>query len=156
MRARTLGRHRGTPSYPVRHQLCNLAPTPTDIAFISRSTDLPHISFARPRLLLPAGVQRMATLGIDVSGILLTWPIHLHLLFFTSNEMGSIPVRSWSSALVILHDQKMCIILPRHLFWNTSSMWHNPVVTFVESAAYYVNSVTSSVSCSPSLTWSAV
>ena len=93
----------------------------------------------------------MATLGIDVGGILLTWPIHLHLLSFTCNDMGSIPVRSWSSALVILHGQKMCIILPRHLFWNTSSMWHNPVVTFEESAAYYVNSVMSSVSCSPNL-----
>ncbi len=36
----------------------------------------------------------MATLGMDVGGILLTWPIHLHLLFFTSNEMGSIPCSS--------------------------------------------------------------
>ena len=104
-------------------------------AFISRSTDLLHVSFGRP-LLLPAGVQRMATLGIDVSGILLTCPTHLPLLFFTSNEMGSIPVRSWSSALVILFDQKMCRILLRHLFWNTSSMWHIPLVTFQDSAAY--------------------
>ena len=151
----------------------------------------------------------MATLGIDVGGILLTWPIHLHLLFFTSNEMGSIPVRSWSSALVILYGQKMCRILLRHLFWNTSSMWHIHLVTFQDSAAYsstrstlllkmrififflivfvfqmffraanaplallilvfisasvfpsfvtlaprYVNSVTSSMYCSPSLTW---
>ena len=67
-------------------------------AFISRSTDLLHVSFGRPLLLFPAGVQRMAILGIDVGGILFTWPIHLHLLFFTSNDMGSIPVRSWSSA----------------------------------------------------------
>ena len=44
----------------------------------------------------------MAILGIDVGGILFTWQIHLHLLFFTSNEMDSIPVRSWSSASVIL------------------------------------------------------
>ena len=78
----------------------------------------------------------MAILGIDVGGILFTWPIHLHLLFFTSNEMGSIPVRSWSSALVILFGQNMCIILLRHLFWNTSSMWHIPLVTFQDSAAY--------------------
>ena len=76
-------------------------------AFISRSTDLLRVSFGRPLLLFPAGVQRMAILGIDVGGILFTWPIHLHLLFFTSNEMGSIPVRSWSSALVILFGQKM-------------------------------------------------
>ena len=180
-------------------------------AFISRSTDLLHVSFGRP-LLFPAGVQRMAILGIDVGGILFKWPIHLHLLFFTSNEMGSIPVRSWSSALVILFGQKMCRILLRHLFWNTSSMWHIPLVTFQDSAAYsstlstlllkmrilvflliifvfqmffraanaplallilvlisasvfpsfvtlaprYVNSVTSSMSCSPSLTRSAV
>ena len=105
-------------------------------AFISRSTDLLHVSFDRPLLLFPAGVQRMDILGIDVGGILFTWPIHLHLLFFTSNEMGSIPVRSWSSALVILFGQKMCRILLRHLFWNTSSMWHIPLVTFQDSAAY--------------------
>ena len=37
--------------------------------------------------------------------------------------MGSIPVRLWSSALVILFTQKVCRILLRHLFWNTSSMW---------------------------------
>ena len=85
-------------------------------AFISRSTDLLHVSFGRPLLLFPAGVQRMAILGIDVGGILFTWPIHIHLLFFTSNEMGSIPVRSWSSALVILFGQKMCRILLRHFF----------------------------------------
>ena len=181
-------------------------------AFISRSTDLLQVSFGRPLLLFPAGVQHMAILGIDVGGILFTWPIHLHLLFFTSNEMDSIPVRSWSSAFVIVFGQKMCRILLRHLFWNTSSMWHIPLVTFQDSAAYsstlstlllkmrifvflliifvfqmffraanaplallilvlisasvfpsfvtlaprYVNSVTSSMSCSPSLTGSAV
>ena len=105
-------------------------------AFISRSTDLLHDSFGRPLLLFPAGVQRMATLGIDVGGILLTRPIHLYLLFVTSIEMGSIPVRSWSSALVILFGQRMCRILLRHLFWNTSNMWHTPLVTFQDSAAY--------------------
>ena len=104
-------------------------------AFISRSTDLLHVSFGRTLLLFPARVQRMATLGIDVGGILLTRPIHLHRLFFTSNGMGSIPVRSWSSALVILFGQNMCRILLRHLFWNTSSMWHIPLVTFQDSAA---------------------
>ena len=78
----------------------------------------------------------MATLGMDVSGILLTWPIDLHLLWFTSNEMGSIPVRLWSSTLDILFGQKMCRILLRHLFWNTSSMWHPRLVTFQDSAAY--------------------
>ena len=39
-------------------------------AFISRSTDHLHVSFGRILLLFPAGVQRMATLGIDVGGIL--------------------------------------------------------------------------------------
>ena len=104
-------------------------------AFISRSTDLLHVSFGCP-LLFPAGVQRMAIFGMDVGGILLTWPIHLHLLFSTCNEMGSIPVRLWSSALDILFGQKMCRILLRHLFWNTSSMWHIPSVTFQDSAEY--------------------
>ena len=55
-------------------------------ASISRSTDLLHVSFGR-LLLFPAGVQRMATLGIDVGGILLTCPIHS--IFITSTEMGS-------------------------------------------------------------------
>ena len=50
--------------------------------------------------------------------------------------MGSIPVRSWSSALVILFGQNMCRILLRHLFWNTSRMWHIPFVTFQDSIAY--------------------
>ena len=106
----------------------------------------------------------------------------------------------------------MCRILLRHLFWNPSSMWHIPLVTFQDAAAYrstlgalllkmrifvflliifvyqmffraanaplallilvlisacvfpsfatlaprYVNCVTSSMSCSPSLTGSAV
>ena len=114
-------------------------------AFISRSTDLLHVSFGRLFLLFPAGVQRMAILGIDVGGILFTWPIHLHLLFFTSNEMGSIPVRSWSSALVILFGQKMCRILLRHLFWNTSGMWHIPLVTFQDSAALIYSSTLSTL-----------
>ena len=56
-------------------------------AFISLSMDLLHVSFGRPLLLLfPAGDQRMATLGIIVGGILLTCPIHLHLLLFTSRR----------------------------------------------------------------------
>ena len=76
------------------------------IAFISRPTVFLHSYFDRPLLLSPAVVQRMATLGMDVCGILLTRPIHLNLLFFTSNEMGSIPVRSWSSAFDIFLWQK--------------------------------------------------
>ena len=99
-------------------------------------TDLLHVSFDRPLLLFPAGVQRMATIGIDVGGIMLTWPIHLHLLFFISNAMGSIPDRSWSYALAILFGQKMCRILLRHLFWNTSSVWHIPLTNFQDYAAY--------------------
>ena len=74
---------------------------------LSLSTDLLHVSFGRPLLLFPAGASAcIATLGMDVGGILLTCPIHLHLLFFTSNEMGSIPVRPWSSALDILFGQR--------------------------------------------------
>ena len=105
-------------------------------AYISRSMDLLRVSFGRPLLLFPAGVQHMATLGICIGGILLTWSIHLHRLFFTSNEMGSIPVRSWSSALVILFGQKMFRILLRHLFWKTSPMWHIPLVIFQHFTAY--------------------
>ena len=105
-------------------------------AFISRSTDLLHVSFGCPLLLFPNGVQRMATLGMDVGGISLTCLINLHLLFFTSIEMGSIPVRSWSSTFDILFGQKMCRILPRHLFWNSSSMWYIPLVMLQDSAAY--------------------
>ena len=95
----------------------------------------PRLCWSSP-LLFPAGVQRMATLGIDVDGILLTCQIHIHLHLFTSNGIGSIPVRSWSSALDILFGQNMCRIILDHLFWNTSSMWHIPLVTFQDSAAY--------------------
>ena len=103
-------------------------------AFISRYTDIIHVSFGRPLLLFPAGVQRMATLGMDVRGI--TWPMWQSTsILFTSNEMGSIPLRSWSSALDILFGQKMCRFRLRHLFWNTFSMWHIPLVTFQEFAA---------------------
>ena len=130
-KADTEERHR-VPSAPSFAILLQLHPR----AFISHSTDLLHVSFGRPLLLFPAGVQRMAILGIDVGGILFTWPIQLHLLFFTSNETGSIPVRSWSSSLVILSGQKMCRILLRHLFWNTSSMWHIPLFLFQNSATY--------------------
>ena len=59
-----------------------------------------------------------------------------HLLFFTSNEMGSIPVHSGSAALDILFSQKMRRILLRHLFCNTSSTWHIPVVTLQDPATY--------------------
>ena len=38
----------------------------------------------------------------------------------TSNKICCIPVRSCRSALDILFGQKMCIILLRHLFWNSS------------------------------------
>ena len=51
--------------------------------------------------------------------------------------MSSIPVRSWSSALDILFGQRMCRILLRHLFWNTSSMCHIPLVIFQDHAACY-------------------
>ena len=112
-----------------------LAPTPPESLHLSLHVPSPRLFWSSPPR-VSGRVQRMATLGIDVSGILLTWPIHLHLRFFTSNEMGSIPIRSWSSALVILFGQKLCRFLLRHLFWNTSSMWHIPLVTFQDSAAY--------------------
>ena len=82
-------------------------PNSTRVPTFSRSTDLLHVSCGRSLLLFPAGVQHMATLGMDIDGILLTWPIQGHLLFSTSNEMGSIPVRSWSFALYILFGQKI-------------------------------------------------
>ena len=102
-------------------------------AFISHSTDILHVSFGRPLLLFPAGVQRYSWNRYQWHSVNMPNP---HPPFFTSNKMGSIPVRSWSSALVILFGQKMCRILLRHLFWNTSCMWHIPLVTFQDSASY--------------------
>ena len=67
---------------------------------------------------------------------MLTCPLHRQLPFFTANEMGIITVRSWSSALDILFGQKICRILLWHLFFNTSSMWHIPLVTFQDSVSY--------------------
>ena len=73
--------------------------------FISRSTDLVHVSFGLPRALLPQGVQRIAALGMDVNGILQTCPIHLHLRRLTSREMGCMPVLSWGCLFEILLGQ---------------------------------------------------
>ena len=73
--------------------------------FISRSTDLLHASFGLPRAPLPPGVQRKATLGMDVNDILQTWPIHLHLRRLTSREMCCLPVLSRSSLFEILLGQ---------------------------------------------------
>ena len=57
--------------------------------FISRcSTDCLHTSFGLPQALFPPGVRRMATLRMDVGGILQTQPFHLHLKHLTSREMG--------------------------------------------------------------------
>ena len=102
-------------------------------AFISRPTDLIHVSFGRS--LLMSGWSPAYGNSWN-GGIMLTCPIHLQLSFFTANEMGIITVRSWSSALDIVFCQNMCRKHLRHLFWNTSSMWHIPLVTFQASAAY--------------------
>ena len=45
-----------------------------------------HLSLSVPRALFPPGIQCLATLRIDVSGILQTWPIHLQLRYLTSRE----------------------------------------------------------------------
>ena len=174
-------------------------------------------TFSTSLLVIPSSCLRRGSsawlfFGIDVGGILFTWPIHLYLLFFTSKRDGQHPSSVVELRIGYLVWPKMCRILPRHLFWNTSSMWHIPLVTFQDSAAYsstlstlllkmrifvflliififqmffraanaplallilvlisasvfpsfvtlaprYVNSVTSSMSCSPSLTGSTV
>ena len=101
-------------------------------AFVSRSTDLLHVSFGRPLLLFPAGVQRMATLGMDVGGILLTCPIHL--------DFFSLPLTRWAASQFALGAPVGYFVwwpkelqnssYLRDLFWNSSSMWHIPLVTF--------------------------
>ena len=58
---------------------------------ISRSTDLLRVSFGRLLLLFPTGAQRMAILGIDVGGILLTWPSSTSIFF-------SLPLRRWAAS----------------------------------------------------------
>ena len=115
VRARTYGRHRGTPSGCVRFQLCDLAPTPPESLHLSLHRSSPR-SFWSSSPSISGWIQRMATLGIYVGGIMLTCQIHIHLHLFTSNGIGSIPVRSWSSVLDILFGQKMCRILLDHLF----------------------------------------
>ena len=69
-------------------------PHPHPRALLSLPMYFLHAAFGRPLLLFPAWVQRMATLTIDVSGILLTCPIPLYLLLLTSNEICCTPVRS--------------------------------------------------------------
>ena len=111
-------------------------------AFVSRSTDLLHVSLVAPSSCFRRGSSAcIATLEIDVGGILLTWPIQLHLLFFTSNEMGSIPVRTCSSALDILFGQKMCRILLRNcigILPACAILLYSHLVIFQDSAAYIV------------------
>ena len=57
-------------------------------------------TFSTSLLVVPASCFRQGSgawllLEYYVGGILLIWPIHLHPIFVTSNEMGSIPVHSW-------------------------------------------------------------
>ena len=158
--------------------------------------------FGRPHRPVSGGIQRKATLGIDVGGILLTWPIHLHRLFFTSGELriGYLvwpkDVQNSSKALVLeyfphvthsfshLQDSAaysntlitlflkmrifvfLLIIFVFQMFFRAANaplallivvlISASVFPSFVTLAPRYVNSVTSSMSCSPSLTGSAV
>ena len=108
-------------------------------AFISRSTDLLYVPFGRPLLLYQAGVQGMATLGMDVGGILLTCPIHLYLLSLPLARRAASQFARGATYWLSCFGQKMCIIVLRDLFWNTFRMRHIPLVTFQDSVAYSNN-----------------
>ena len=87
------------------------------LSFISLSTDLLHVSFGLPRLRLPAfGVHLMAILGIALGGILITWPIQVHLLHLITDMMGEVDVFRCSSTFEIVLGQYIFKILRRHLF----------------------------------------
>ena len=75
--------------------------------FISASTVLLHVSFGLPLLLLPAGVQRRATLDIAVGGRRKTCPIHLHLRLRISSVIGLILVWAYKLSFRMVSGQKI-------------------------------------------------
>ena len=93
-----LVRHRGTPLCSVGCQLCDLAPTAPESFHLSLHGPSPRLFWSST----PSNSGWGPAHGYSWNGgILLTCPIHFHLLFFTSSRMGSIPVRLWTSALDI-------------------------------------------------------
>ena len=65
--------------------------------------------------------------GMDEGAIMLTCLIHLHLLFFTSSEMGSIPARSSRSAL-----NRAYFVWPKNLRNSSESL----VLEYFQHVAY--------------------
>ena len=100
-------------------------------AFISRSTDLLHVSWSSPPPVSGGGPAHGYSWN-ECRWHSVNMP-NPPPPFFTSNEMGSIPVCSWSSASEFC-SPKLCV--GAYLFWTTSRMWHIPLVTFPDSAAY--------------------
>ena len=86
-------------------------------SFISFSTVPLHVSFGRPRLLLPSAVQRKAVLSSAPCDIRHTCPSHLclRLLICVVRDVACV-LRS-SSSLVMVLGQNTPRIFRRHLFY---------------------------------------
>ena len=99
-------------------------------SFMSFSTVRLHVSFERPRLLLPSAVQRKAVLGSAPCNFRYTCPSDLYLLFFicVANVVASV-LRCSSSSVMVL-SQNTPRIFRRHLFWKVSSLCASWAVSF--------------------------
>ena len=93
-------------------------------SFISFSTVRLHVSFGRPRLLLPyvlpSAVQRKAVLGSAPGKFRHTYPSHLHLFSFICVAKDVASILQCSSSLVMVLGQNTPRIFRRHLFWKVS------------------------------------
>ena len=102
-------------------------------SFISFSTVRLHVSFGRPRLLLPSDVQRKGVLGSASGDIRHTCPSHLHLLLFICVARDVVSVLWSSSSLVMVLGQNTPTIFRRYPFWKVSSLCASLAVSFQHS-----------------------
>ena len=98
-----------------------------------------HVSFGRPRLLLPSAVQRKAVLTSVPGDIRHMCPSHLHLLLLICVARDVAYFLRSSSSLVIVLGQNIPRIFRRHLFWKVSSLCASLAVSFQHIEKYTEN-----------------
>ena len=102
---------------PLFRAKCSTWAQDNPFAFISRSNDLLHVSFGLPRLRVPAfGVHLNAIFGIASDGILIAYPIQVHLLHLISVIIDEVDVFRYNSIFEMVLGQNSSKILRRHLF----------------------------------------
>ena len=81
-------------------------------------------------------IDLSATLRMELGCIRQMWPIHLHLRFWISSEIGMVVVLRYRSLFEMVLGQKIRRILLRHHVWKTSRLLVMMFVTFQDSAPY--------------------